>query len=90
MSGSSLVPKDDKIPRKKACFADNDKESGELSKPTKKECDYCKKWKPHNKDSHFTNECRIYNAGGTLKPAETVISVGACAAIRSTTTPLIR
>ena len=56
-SGSGHVPKDDKIPRKKARFADKEQEPGEVQ-DKKKECARCKKWKPHNKDLHFTNEYR--------------------------------
>ena len=55
-SGSGYVPKNNKIPRKKARFADKKQEPGEIQDNKNKECAYCKKWKPHNKDSYFTNE----------------------------------
>ena len=34
----------------------------------KKECERCAQWKPHIKNTHWTSECKIYEADGSLKP----------------------
>ena len=60
------------IPKKKARFADRDKkEPGEVARSgskKKKECERCAQWKPHIKNTHWTSECKIYEADGSLKP----------------------
>ena len=68
--GSCAIPKDGKISKKKARSTGQGKEPGEAIHSNKKECKYCRKWKSHNKDSHSTNKCRIYNTDGTVKPCQ--------------------
>ena len=70
-SGANCSSKGGRIP-KKARFADQrDTEPGDVSPSEgskKKECDHCAQWKSQVRNTHWTKDCKIFEADGSCKP----------------------
>ena len=58
-----------RIPKNKVPIKDQEKEPGEVSclLNKKKECERCTKWKTYAENTHWTDQCKAFEANGTPK-----------------------